>query len=319
LFVVFFCSNCLGGLIITEIYANPVLDESENEWIEIYNDGDYIDLSGLVLVKNGKEIKIEGGFYNGTGMVLHRNSFALITNSKTRVYNNFNVSSSVLKLYTCSSLGGLKNSGDSFSLVLGDYIVNASYNSSKNGFSLIYDGKNYVIGSTTPGFHEDIDLHSCDYSISLSKVNESYKFFIKHENGENSNVSIFQEVRGFFNESYFKKNGEYYVVRQKTLTFNPDIDKNGIYFVEGYIDSSCDLNLGNNFVSYPLVINNFEICNSSEKIIYVNNTVYEKCGIELNKNYHLNKVYESDGLFIQRKIIYVFVLVLILIVIAFVA
>ena len=97
----------LADLRLNEIMANPDYDEDLNEWIEIYNDGsNSIDVKdykiGASLIKGSKE--------NGTGAIVPPGYFAIIADSETRAYDNFNFGDNIIKLYLDGNLL-LTNSG----------------------------------------------------------------------------------------------------------------------------------------------------------------------------------------------------------------
>jgi len=81
-----------AAIIINEIFADPIADESLNEWIEIFNDESVeINVSGWYIGDDEDNDSIEGGLYNKEGTILEPFGFAIITDDETRVYNNFNV------------------------------------------------------------------------------------------------------------------------------------------------------------------------------------------------------------------------------------
>ena len=104
------------ALIINEIMADTIADESLNEWIELYNDdAAEINVSGWIIGDDNDNDTIEGGLYNEEGTIIPAFGYAIITDEATRVYNNFNVSNNAVRLYIDdSSIGGygLSNSGE---------------------------------------------------------------------------------------------------------------------------------------------------------------------------------------------------------------
>src|SRR3989338_4832627 len=70
--------------------ADPIADETLNEWVELYNDE------------------------NKDGTIIPASGYAIVTDDSTRVYNNFNVSSDAIRLYVDdASIGnGLGNDGE---------------------------------------------------------------------------------------------------------------------------------------------------------------------------------------------------------------
>ncbi|MEK6876145.1 MAG: lamin tail domain-containing protein, partial [Nanoarchaeota archaeon] len=103
------------GVVINEIMADPIADETLNEWLELYNDGNRdVNVSGWSIGDDNDNDTIEGGLYNNEGAIIPAFGYAIITDDATRVYNNFNVSNDAVRLYVNdSSIGsfGLKNDG----------------------------------------------------------------------------------------------------------------------------------------------------------------------------------------------------------------
>ena len=84
--VFIFSMQISNGIIINEIMANPVADESLNEWIEIFNDGSAsINVSGWIIGDANDNDTIEGGLYNKEGTIIDHKGFAIITDEATRV------------------------------------------------------------------------------------------------------------------------------------------------------------------------------------------------------------------------------------------
>src|SRR3989339_299791 len=97
---IFLIEAVSGNVIINEIMADPIDDEDLNEWIELFNNNSFaVNVSGWIMGGDDDNDSIEGGLYNGEGTIIPANGFAIITDDKTRVYNNFNVSENALRLY----------------------------------------------------------------------------------------------------------------------------------------------------------------------------------------------------------------------------
>ena len=80
------------AIVINEIMADTITDESLNEWIELYNDGSsVVNVSGWIIGDDKDNDTLEGGLYNKEGTIIEAFGFAIITDDATRVYNNFNV------------------------------------------------------------------------------------------------------------------------------------------------------------------------------------------------------------------------------------
>ena len=109
-----------NGMIINEIMADTIADESLNEWVELYNDQNVsVNVSNWIIGDDSDNDTIEGGLYNKEGTIIEAFGYAIITDEATRVYNNFNVSNNAVRLYIDdSSIGGygLSNSGETIYL-----------------------------------------------------------------------------------------------------------------------------------------------------------------------------------------------------------
>jgi len=109
-----------ANLIINEIMADPVADETLNEWVELYNNAsNEVNVSSYLVGDDTDNDTIEGGLYNKEGTIIPAYGYAIITDEATRVYNNFNVNNNAIKLYVDdSSIGGygLSNNGETIYL-----------------------------------------------------------------------------------------------------------------------------------------------------------------------------------------------------------
>lgn len=105
-----------GKLLINEVMYNPRTSENYNEWVELYNPTNQtLNVSGWMLLDNYAEDSIEGNYDNGTGSTeIPPLGYAIITDHGTKLYQNYNISNSTIKLYVDDkSIGnGLGNNGD---------------------------------------------------------------------------------------------------------------------------------------------------------------------------------------------------------------
>src|SRR3989344_4683407 len=80
------------AIIINEIMADPIADETLNEWLELYNDENKeVNVSGWIIGDDNDNDTIEGGLYNNEGTINPAFGYLIITDDATRGYNNFNV------------------------------------------------------------------------------------------------------------------------------------------------------------------------------------------------------------------------------------
>ncbi len=107
--VLLFFQAVKADIVINEVMADPIADESLNEWIELYNNGDSeVNVSGWIVGDKNDNDTIEGGLYFGEGTVINSKGYAIITDDSTRVYDNFDCSEEALRLYSNSSTKELR-------------------------------------------------------------------------------------------------------------------------------------------------------------------------------------------------------------------
>jgi hypothetical protein len=260
---------------INEIMAAPLADDSLNEWIEIYNDETAaVDLSGWMIGDSSDNDSLEGGLYGGSGTILNSGSYAIITDDATRVYNNFNVSSSALKLYIDdSSIGnGLSNSGETIYLYSADTSLKDSinYSSTEKGKTWAFINGSWFEAEPTPGYNNNGTItppeetgSTCDFLVSIISnqtfFNSSNEFYFKIKisrlSGNKSNITLFRQILDeYYNveESYDNLTPE--VINSKTYTYSPNLEP-GTYIVEAEISPQCnDSDSENNKDTKMLVI-----------------------------------------------------------------
>src|SRR3989344_2326313 len=117
--VFIFSMQVSNAIIINEIMADT-LDDKYNEWLELYNDENKeVNVSGWIIGDDDENDTIEGGLYDNEGTIIPAFGYAIITDDATRVYNNFNVSDTAIRLYVNdSSIGknGLNDAGETIYL-----------------------------------------------------------------------------------------------------------------------------------------------------------------------------------------------------------
>ena len=160
---------------ISEIMASPEGDDDLNEWVELHNNGsEPINVSGWIIGDLADNDTLEGGLFFGQGTIIPPGGFALITDDKTRVYDNFNVSPQVVRLYSDdASIGnGLSNNNDSVFLFdsLGSLIDQFSYSRTRSGKSIGRIDGTQTLAFPTPGFPNEgsislSDEDRCDWAL----------------------------------------------------------------------------------------------------------------------------------------------------------
>jgi len=254
-----------NGILINEIMANPIADESLNEWIEIYNDGDNnVNLSGWIIGDDKDNDTIEGGLYNKEGTIIEPSSFAIITDEATRVYNNFNVSNDAIRLYVDDGAigNGLSNNGETIYLYDNNHnlIDKKTYNKTTEDLSWAHVNNTLFKSNPTPGFANDESLLSgCDYAVAFilaktvfenssefsfkiraSKVSGQKTNFTSRAKIEDLNGKLIREYKPFTNQS---------ITKQRTSTeYTPNLEEGKSYFMDSNITVQCnDTNTKNDF------------------------------------------------------------------------
>ncbi|HJN56598.1 MAG: lamin tail domain-containing protein [Candidatus Woesearchaeota archaeon] len=246
------------ALIINEIMADTIADESLNEWIELYNDdAAEINVSGWIIGDDNDNDTIEGGLYNEEGTIIPAFGYAIITDEATRVYNNFNVSNNAVRLYIDdSSIGGygLSNSGETIYLYNNNLVDKRTYNKTSEDLSWAYVNGSLHKSDPTPGFSNNGSIileYGCDYQSELilpkTVFNNSSEFYFKvraskaegtstnftlRADIEDLNGKIIKEYKPFTNKS---------ITRQRTSSeYTPNLDEGKSYIIESNITVWCD-------------------------------------------------------------------------------
>ncbi|MBI2134938.1 lamin tail domain-containing protein [Candidatus Woesearchaeota archaeon] len=267
--------DATNGMLISEIMADPVADESLNEWIELYNNESVeINVSGWLIGDDSENDTLEGGLYNKEGTIIPAYGFAIITDDATRVYDNFNVSIDAMRLYVDdSSIGGsgLKNDGENLSLYdnHGNLIDRKTYNSTTDGLSWAFVNGSLHKSSPTPGFSNDgsaIINEGCDYAVNfiLSKTlfdNSSdftFKLRASKISGTPTNFTMkakIEDLNGKLMKEYSPFTNESISTQRTSSEFTPNLDEGKSYILESNITAECDDgNSENNFDTQIITI-----------------------------------------------------------------
>ena len=256
-----------NGILINEIMANPIADESLNEWIEIYNDeNNDINVSGWIIGDDKDNDTIEGGLYNKEGTIIPAFGFAIITDEATRVYNNFNVSQDAIRLYVDDGAigNGLSNNGETIYLYdnNGNLIDKKTYNKTTEDLSWAFVNTTLLKSNPSPGFVNDesiITEQGCDYAVEfilaktvfdnssdfsfkirISKVSGQKTNFTSRAKIEDLNGKLIREYKPFTNQS---------ITKQRTSTrYTPNLEEGKSFFMDSNITVQCnDTNTKNDF------------------------------------------------------------------------
>lgn len=169
-----------GEIRINEIMVNPDYDEDLNEWVEIYNDG-----SDSINVKDYRieDKLIKGGKENGSGAIIPSKYFGIITDSETRVYDNFCFGNNIVRLYLDGNLVLSNNGGE---IVLyddgNDEIDNVDYPKIEDGYDYSLINDNWVKTKEISPGRDNENNESFVYNYSVVKINE----FLPDPKGEDN-------------------------------------------------------------------------------------------------------------------------------------
>ncbi len=261
---------CFGNVIINEIMARPLDDESMNEWIELYNnDSQNIDLKNYSMGDIFEKDALVGGQYNKIGTIIKANGYAIITDDMTRVYDNFEYNVNATRIYLedgSFGKGGLDNAGKMIYLYDGDLIVDKiNYSSTNAGksYARLIDGwnesnpslgfPNYIQNNTETNDSEEEDEKNknCDWKISLF-YNESrfyqsgdlqLKIVAEKIFGEKTNISsriTIKDIYGKNVKEYFPFTNYTATSKKSSSIYNPSIESNQAYFFDAELTAECD-------------------------------------------------------------------------------
>lgn len=171
--IILLCS-VLAEMQINEIMANPSCSESYCEYIELYNNGTgAINMTNWKVNDSNDEDTFES--FNGNDILIPGNSFALIVDSDSRVYSNFQVGNITWIYVDDTAIGGsgLSNSGEDINLKdeNNNIIDFVSYNNSIDGESYSLINGIWVNAEPSPG-KDNIEnvSYAPDYSfVSISE------------------------------------------------------------------------------------------------------------------------------------------------------
>ncbi len=255
-----------SALIINEIMADPIADETLNEWIELYNDENIeINASNWVIGDGTDNDTIEGGLYSKEGTIIGPFGFAIITDDNTRAYNNFNVSQDALRLYIDDgSIGnGLSNDGETIYLFDASHnlIDKKEYNKTKEGLSWALLNGTLAEAKPSPGYNNNgssLNADECDYSIDfiLSKPvfdnasDFSFQARASKISGTSTNFSSFGKIEDFNGrvmQEYKFFSDEKITTQRTSSKYSPNLNEGKSYILSANLSVLCnDEKLGNN-------------------------------------------------------------------------
>ena len=272
--------NAYADLTITEILADPIQNDSYNEYVEIYNDDNsFINLENLTLCNN----KLESGYinkqdlktYNNLSLTINPKSYALITDggSGTEVYTNFNPKGTALHTNSSSICGGLSNGGKEVSLYLnGIKVSSVNYPVAQEGLSWSLVNGNWLNSNTTPGdvnFIIPSESNTLNQSTQLDiTINNTVN--LSNQVQDNETVDCDWQVSILTNKTIFSNSSEVkwkiMIFRNKgykaNISFNRFITDNKGNLIKNYETLSLSVENKRNFAYSPNLDPGFYIINT---------------------------------------------------------
>ncbi len=257
-----------AAISISELMASPEGDDDLNEWVELFNDGsEPINVSRWIIGDLADNDTIEGALFFGHGTIIPPNGFAIITDDKTRVYENFNISPDTIHLYIDdASLGnGLSNNNDTLFLYdgLGNSVDQFQYLNTKSGKSIIKVDGIPTSATPTPGFPNNgsaslSEGDECDWAIELL-LNQSifpnpqsftWKMRATRIKGNKTVLNATAGITSLFGAAVAQNSPftEDTATSQKTSsTFSPNLRPGASYILSAALQTGCrDSNPDNN-------------------------------------------------------------------------
>ena len=168
-----------ANIVINEVMYNPISNDNYNEWIELYNPtNQFINVSGWNITDNYACDFLEGDNDHGNGTTrIPPHGYAIIADRGTRIYENFSVNSTAIRLYVDdSSIGnGLGNEKDRLILE----------NSNGGQVDAVEWGYNYTEVPGTP-----IDLVDEGHSLARNNDSDANNSFIDNSATEGGGARI---------------------------------------------------------------------------------------------------------------------------------
>ncbi|MEK6948745.1 MAG: lamin tail domain-containing protein, partial [Nanoarchaeota archaeon] len=248
--------------------ADPIADETLNEWIELYNDeGKEINVSGWIIGDDNDNDTIEGGLYNKEGAIIGAFGYAILTDDATRVYDNFNTSNDAIRLYVDdSSIGGngLSNDGETFYLYddASNLIDAKSYNKTAEGLSWAHINGTLMKSSPSPGFSNNgsiLSEQSCDYAVDFilaksifdNSSDFSFQAIVSNIKGRKTNFTSggkIEDFNGKIMQEYRFFTEEEITTKRTSSKYSPNLEEGKSYILSSNLTVWCnDSNSENNF------------------------------------------------------------------------
>lgn len=261
-----FLPQALAEVLITELLPHPEHDEHLNEWLELHNNGaSPVNLSGWMIGDSADNDTLLSGSSDGSDLLLPGFGYAVLTDSNTRVYENYDISPQAKHLYVDDdSIGnGLSNNGETFFLH-SPYGVESrlQYSSSQEGMSVSLINSSVVDSFPTPGAANDNTYNQgCDYKIeALMNTShfgspEEVGFQLRASNkwGPATSISATARLEDFFGNLIqdYKPWTNQSITSQRTSShYTPNLDGGKSYSLAANLTTACpDAERGDNTLS----------------------------------------------------------------------
>lgn len=167
--------SSVHSLIISEIHANPEGNDKGREWIEIYNNGWEVNLSGFRFYEN--DVKHRLKLIQGN-WILKKGEFAIIAENPEEFLKEYDYTGTLLD----SSWGSLKNSGEYIGIMdkEGNIVYGINYSEAKEGYSICIEDRIFQC-RPNPGTFSHSALNNSADNKNESNLNGK-KENIKEEN-----------------------------------------------------------------------------------------------------------------------------------------
>lgn len=276
-----------ADILINEIMADPVADETLNEWVELYNNAsNEVNVSSYLIGDDADNDTIEGGLYNKEGTIIPAYGYAIITDEATRVYNNFNVNNNAIKLYVDdSSIGGygLSNNGETIYLYDNNrnLIDKVTYPKTSEDLSWAFINSSWFKAEPTPGYNNNGTFFTdttqgCDFQIEIILANtifdnpDNFTFKIRASKvkGTTTNITVKANIKDLYDITIknYRPFTNASITKQRTSsTYTPNLDEAKSYMLNTNLTTACnDSNLENNFDSRLITLKGQSLTTTSQ-------------------------------------------------------
>ncbi len=245
-------------------------------------------MSGWYIGDEKENDTLEGGLFLGLGTIIPGHAFAIITDDATRVYNNFDINPSTIKLYvTDDAMGnGLNNPGDTFNLYDNNLqlIDSATYSQSIKGLSHARFNNSFSPANATPGLPNNgsriaTPSTGCDWYLevlmnkTVFEPQDEFEWQLraKKQYGNKTITSATASIRdltGNFVKSYKPWTNRTVTSRKSSSKYSPNLKKGKSYLLTAQMEVNCeDQELASNSIQQIFTLLDDPLGNDSNIII----------------------------------------------------